>query len=61
MVIVAGMVFVMRTFLSFGFLSFDIVSNFVFRYSNFQAVKDNNDVGPLGAFLILPVLLVVDD
>jgi hypothetical protein len=42
-----GTVFVIKTFWSFGFVSFGIVSNFVLRYSNFCPTKENHDVGPL--------------
>ncbi len=45
--IVFGTVFVIKTFWSFGFVSFGIVSNFVLRYSNFCPAKENRYVGPL--------------
>jgi hypothetical protein len=39
-------VFVMKMFWSFGFVSFGIVSNFVLRYSDISPAKDNDYVGP---------------
>jgi hypothetical protein len=40
-------VFVMKIFWSFGFVSFGIISNFVLRYSDISPAKENDDVGPL--------------
>jgi hypothetical protein len=55
-------VFVMKMFWSFGFVSFGIVSNFVLRYSDFSPAKENDYVGPLpGALLKPPALPVVAD
>jgi len=39
-------VFVMKTFWSFGFVSFGIVSSFVLRYSDISPAKANDRVGP---------------
>ena len=39
-------VFVMKMFWSFGFVSLGIVSNFVLRYSDISPAKENDDVGP---------------
>jgi hypothetical protein len=39
-------VFVMKMFWSFGFVSLGIVSNFVLRYSDFSPAKENDYVGP---------------
>jgi hypothetical protein len=39
-------VFVMKMFWSFGFVSFGIVSNFVLRYSDFSPAKEKDYVGP---------------
>jgi hypothetical protein len=39
-------VFVMKMFWSFGFVSFGIVSNFVLRYSDFNPAKENDYVSP---------------
>ena len=40
-------VFVMKTFWSFGFVSFGIVSNLVLRYSDISPAKENDYVGPI--------------
>ena len=39
-------VFVMKMFWSFGFVSFGIVSNLVLRYSDISPAKENDYVGP---------------
>ena len=39
-------VFVMKMFWSFGFVSFGIVSNFVVRYSDFSPAREDDYVGP---------------
>jgi hypothetical protein len=42
-------VFVMKMFWLFGFVSLGIVSNFVLRYSDFRPAKENHYVGPFQA------------
>jgi hypothetical protein len=44
--IAVRIVFVMKMFWSFGFVSLGIVSNFVLRYSDFSRAKEKDYVGP---------------
>jgi len=60
-VIVFGIDYVMKTFWSFGFLPFDIVSNFVLRYSILHIVKGTHCIGSIHALYVTSQLLFVQD